>query len=90
MFFVNGFCKVFAFTGGNNGCDEEDLGDDDEDEFCHEWRMWYVFFFFFLMVSMSRLYIVEEDDGVGTEILNICATKTWAVLLLQVVVLFEP
>lgn len=47
VFFVNGFCKVFAFSGRDNGCEKENLGDDDEDEFCHEWRiMWYVFYFF--------------------------------------------
>lgn len=43
-FSVNGFRKVFAFSGGNNGCEKEDLGGDDEYELCHVCGLWYVFY----------------------------------------------
>lgn len=58
VFSVNGFRKVFAFSGVDNGCEEEDLKGNYEYKLCHVCGLWYVFNAS-LMVCIYRLYTVE-------------------------------
>ena len=52
VFPVNVFCKVFTLSGGDNSCEKEDMGGDDEDEVCHLCGLWWYEFYVSLMVCI--------------------------------------